>query len=254
MREAPGDLLTPVGGSAQAMVDFLNTDLRGAQDQLDAVANTLARTINAVHTRGRGADGAAPNFFVDRRTNGFDAAASPFRVPLPDGAVTARTIGVNPALRGAPARVATSSDASRPTDNDVALALAGLRTSASATVAGVGTAAVFRLPNRLVPATVVAGPGGYSEPPALADSPPTRFGDFYQAAAGGLAVRVQDADAAAEVHATLGSQARARRDSVTGVNLDEELTSLMRSQQAYAAAAKVITAADEMMQTLVNLV
>src|SRR3712207_1930602 len=123
MSDAPGRPMQPAGGSTQAMADFLNGDLRGAQDQLDAVANALARTVNEVHGRGNAAAGAAPNFFVTRGTNAFDAGAPAFRVPLADGAVTARTIAVNAALVNEPARLATTSDASRPTDNDVALAL-----------------------------------------------------------------------------------------------------------------------------------
>jgi flagellar hook-associated protein 1 FlgK len=255
MREAPDRPLTPTGGSTQAMVDFLNTDLRGAQDQLDAVANALARGVNALHAQGRAADGSAPpDFFVDRRDGTFDASASAFRSPPAAGAVTARTITLSAALRDAPGRVATSTDAARPADNDVALALAALRTSASVTLAGVTTSMVFRTPDRAAPPTVVGGPGGYTQPGALPDTAPTRMADYYQGVLGGLAVRAQDASAAADVHGTLGAQARARRESVTGVSLDEELTSLMRSQQAYAAAAKVISAADEMMQTLVNIV
>jgi flagellar hook-associated protein 1 FlgK len=254
MSDAPDRALQPTGGSVQAMTGFLNTDLRGAQDQLDAVADALARSVNQVHTQGRDAAGAAPPFFVSRLTQSHDPAASPFRVPLADGAITARTISVNAALRAAPARVANSSSAARPTDNDVALALAGLRTSATATVGGTVTGTVFRLPNRAAPAVTVPGPGGSTEPPLLADTAPTRFADFYQAAVGAIAVRTQDAEASADVHATLGAQARARRDSTSGVNLDEELTALMRSQQAYAAAAKVISAADEMMRTLVQMI
>ena len=88
----------------------------------------------------------------------------------------------------------------------------------------------------------------------LATTAPTSFADQYRSAASGLAVRVQDAGAAAEVRAALAAQARGRRDSVTGVNVDEELTSLMRAQQAYAAAAKVVSAADEMLRTLVEMV
>ena len=36
--------------------------------------------------------------------------------------------------------------------------------------------------------------------------------------------------------------------------MDEELTTLMRAQQAYAAAAKVDLRRDEMMQTLVQMI
>lgn len=254
LSDAPGRPLQPTGGSIQAMTDFLNTDLRGTQDQIDAIANSLARTVNAVHGQGRDASGASPDFFVDGRTDSFDATGSAFRIPLADGTVNARTIRVNSVLRNDPSRVATSSDAARPTDNDVALGLAALRSGASVTVAGVTTSAVFRLPNRIAAPTVVAGAGGSTEPPPLPDSAATSFGSFYQAAVSGLGVRVQDADSAASVRETLATQARSRRDSLTGVNMDEELTSLMRAQQAYAAAAKIVTTADEMMKTLVDMV
>ncbi len=39
-------------------------------------------------------------------------------------------------------------------------------------------------------------------------------------------------------------------DSIIGVNLDEELTNMLAQQRAYEAAARVITVADEMLQTL----
>ena len=43
------------------------------------------------------------------------------------------------------------------------------------------------------------------------------------------------------------------RDSVSGVSLDEELTNLIKFQRAYQAAAQMISAADEMLQTLLTI-
>jgi flagellar hook-associated protein 1 FlgK len=40
---------------------------------------------------------------------------------------------------------------------------------------------------------------------------------------------------------------------VTGVNIDEEMTNLIASQRAYAAAAKVITTVDQMLDTLIRM-
>lgn len=67
----------------------------------------------------------------------------------------------------------------------------------------------------------------------------------------GLAVR--SSSDAAEVHQTLADQADARRASVSGVSVDEELVQMIQFQSAYAAAAKMVTAADEMMQTLLRI-
>jgi flagellar hook-associated protein 1 FlgK len=63
-------------------------------------------------------------------------------------------------------------------------------------------------------------------------------------------------------HADLGLQAQtaiheqviAERESVSGVNLDEEAADLLRYQQAYQAAAQVISTADNMFQTLLSAV
>ena len=53
---------------------------------------------------------------------------------------------------------------------------------------------------------------------------------------------------------TLSEQAKATRESYSGVNLDEEAADLLKFQQAYQAAARVISSADEMFQTLIAAV
>jgi len=45
-----------------------------------------------------------------------------------------------------------------------------------------------------------------------------------------------------------------QRQSLTGVNLDEEMTAMLVQQQAYQAAGRVVATIDEMMQTLLALV
>lgn len=49
-------------------------------------------------------------------------------------------------------------------------------------------------------------------------------------------------------------QAREARDSVSGVNLDEEAVNLARFQQAYQASAQVIATADSLFQTLLSAI
>ncbi len=43
-----------------------------------------------------------------------------------------------------------------------------------------------------------------------------------------------------------------RRESISGVSLDEEATDMIKFQHAYQAAARVITAVDEMLDQLIN--
>ncbi len=55
-----------------------------------------------------------------------------------------------------------------------------------------------------------------------------------------------------DAQAALQSQTFAERESVSGVNLDEEAADLVRFQQAYQAAARVIQVADTIFQTLLQ--
>jgi len=57
-----------------------------------------------------------------------------------------------------------------------------------------------------------------------------------------------------EAQTAIHAQVTAERESVSGVNLDEEAADLMRYQQAYQAAAQIIATADTMFQTLLSAV
>jgi flagellar hook-associated protein 1 FlgK len=52
---------------------------------------------------------------------------------------------------------------------------------------------------------------------------------------------------------SLAQNLSSKREEVVGVSLDEELTNLIKFQASYTAAAKLITTADEMLQTLLGL-
>ena len=62
----------------------------------------------------------------------------------------------------------------------------------------------------------------------------------------------RQADYSAEAQQVLQDQAQAARDSISGVNLDEEAADLMRLQQAYQAAAQIISTADTLFQSLLS--
>jgi flagellar hook-associated protein 1 FlgK len=70
----------------------------------------------------------------------------------------------------------------------------------------------------------------------------------------GIAMRASAAESSASVHETMAAQADVRRQSVSGVSTDEELVALMRHQQAYVAATRVVSVVDEMMQSLLQMV
>ena len=56
-----------------------------------------------------------------------------------------------------------------------------------------------------------------------------------------------------EYHSALTNDLAERTASVSGVNMDEEMSNLIKFQHSYTAAAKLITTADQMLQTLLGL-
>ena len=82
----------------------------------------------------------------------------------------------------------------------------------------------------------------------------TTLAGYYRNVVSTVALNVNSADSSAAVHETLAAQSDQRRQSVSGVSTDEELVQLMRSQQAYVAATRLVSAVDEMAQALLNMV
>ena len=78
----------------------------------------------------------------------------------------------------------------------------------------------------------------------------------YQGAYGNLVADVGIRTNQAEVNLTarekLLEQARAERDEIAGVNLDEEAANLIKFQQAYQAAAQVLSVGRDVFQTLLS--
>jgi flagellar hook-associated protein 1 len=221
--------MLPPGGALSAMMDVLNVDLAAARGRLDAMAQGLVDTVNTAHRLGQTFDAAgtataAGDFF---HPGDPDPSAPGSYLP-----VTAADIRLSDAVRANPARIAASAatpsagQVAGPGNNEVALALAGLRDAAN-TVS-------------------FTSAGGATEQKG--------FAVFYRDMTGRIGTQVQDAESSATVHETLVEQTDRRRASESGVNVDEELTTLMRAQQAYAAAAKVITIAQELLKTIVEMV
>ena len=77
-------------------------------------------------------------------------------------------------------------------------------------------------------------------------------------ALGGLTTQVGAAARSAEyslqAQQVITDQAQAARDSISGVNLDEEAADMLRLQQAYQAASQLISTADTMFQTILGAV
>jgi flagellar hook-associated protein 1 FlgK len=79
------------------------------------------------------------------------------------------------------------------------------------------------------------------------------FSGYYGGLVSTVGVMKQSAADSLSFDNNLLSALQAKRDSVSGVSLDEEAANLIRYQRSYEAAARTITIADELMQTILKL-
>ncbi|MCL1915856.1 MAG: flagellar hook-associated protein FlgK [Desulfovibrionaceae bacterium] len=77
--------------------------------------------------------------------------------------------------------------------------------------------------------------------------------DFYAKVVSGVGNEAANANFHNKASMAIAQQLHDRQEEISGVNLDEEMSSLIRFQASYKAAAKLITTADEMFQTLLGL-
>jgi flagellar hook-associated protein 1 FlgK len=104
-------------------------------------------------------------------------------------------------------------------------------------------------------------PGGNSTAIAIANLQTTAtmpgsstFDAYYNSLVGQVGADVQAADFNQKHQQTMVENLKEYRQEVSGVSLDEEMVNLIQFQQAYSAAAKLITTADEMVDTLLSMV
>lgn len=81
----------------------------------------------------------------------------------------------------------------------------------------------------------------------------TTFTEFGNAVLSGLATRAEIAVATAEDREALRVSLEEKLGEVAGVNLDEELANMIIFQNAYNAAARLITTSKEMFDVLLQL-
>jgi flagellar hook-associated protein 1 FlgK len=103
---------------------------------------------------------------------------------------------------------------------------------------------------RLLAASNAAGTLDGSIARSLASS--TGADTAYRQLVVGLGVEAQSANRRADIQGAITSQVDAARDSESGVSIDEEMTNLIAYQHAYDAAARFVSAIDEMLDTLIN--
>ncbi|MBI4715532.1 MAG: hypothetical protein HY760_06320, partial [Nitrospirae bacterium] len=80
------------------------------------------------------------------------------------------------------------------------------------------------------------------------------FHNYYNDIVQGIGSTLQQTERDYDAQEFTLQQMDAMRESTSGVSIDEEMANLMKFQRAFEASAKLITLADEMLQTVIEMV
>jgi len=78
------------------------------------------------------------------------------------------------------------------------------------------------------------------------------FDDYFANSVGNIAILGEQAERALDTQQRLMLYLKEKRESISGVNLDEELANMIRFQKGYEASARYITTVNSMLDTLIN--
>ncbi len=240
------------GGEIFGTFKARDANVKGLQTQLDVLANTLVngefqvtvpkgsvlpgttvpladdtvmtvKGINGLHKLGYTLE--------DPATAGLDF----FTFDTAGGAtgITAASIRLNPAINADPNKIASSMRTS--TD------AAGVTT----VVKGNNTLALLMGEAKDKAFTIDLTSSGGSVSSAT-------VGSYYNSIVGLLGVQSQEAQRKYSNSTAMVDQADSSRQSVSGVSTDEEMSDMIKFQNAYNAAARFMTAMDELLEKLIN--
>ena len=276
------------GGKLGALLDFRDQVLDSTQNSLGRIAVSLGSVFNTQHTAGMDLDGlAGTNYFSittpvaagSTNNTGTATVTAAFDTANIDNLTTEDYIlsfdgAVWSASRASDGQAVTMSGSGTPVDpflfdglsvEVTAGAAVGDRFQIRPTRDGAAGMGLLISNPREIAAAAMAGsaaPGDNSNALLLAglqtsqtmENRTTSFQGAYGQLIGKLGTQTRSAQIGAEAQAALRSQAQESRDTLSGVNLDEEAADLIRFQQAYQAIAQVISVADSTFQTLLNAV
>ena len=80
------------------------------------------------------------------------------------------------------------------------------------------------------------------------------FNDYYSSLVRDVGNEVLKSDSYYTHQSEMVAQLDNYSESISGVSLDEEMINLIKFQNAYTAAAKLVSTADELMQTVIQMI
>ncbi len=241
--ERPGEAIVskdlkplPVSGGSLKGYPSVSQEISGYQDQLDGLARAIAYTVNTVHTTKLNGEKAATKYSFFVGDGGSDDPEH----------INAGNITVNPEIMKDASRINAGKmlDGGLPGNGDRALSIARLRN--------------VRLPIQEFMDDPIAAARHLDENYQAGDMQfdPVAGGStiegYFKDIIAELGVSSQEAVKMGKNQDALTNQLIQRRYSVSGVSIDEEITSLIQLQHVYQANANVLSTLTTMLDTLIN--
>jgi len=200
------------GGSIKSLVESRDTLVKGYREKLNEFVKGIAAEVNAIHITGYGVK--------DNNTRNFFINA----LDNTGSNIDLGTIAFNPELNDFD-NIASAQDEYNYEDNRVALKIAELRLNDYFSDDNYETSLGDRKFN---------------------------YDEFYRNLISDLGNKGQEASTAVDAQKLMVDQIEYRRQSVSAVSLDEEMSNLIKYENSYNAAARVVNAMDEMLEIIVN--
>lgn len=208
--------------------DSTKLTVKGIMDSLDTLATNFADAINTLQTGGRYIDSSVnPHELSNNTSNPIDGTltldADPENFFLDadgSGTITAGNIKVNDTLLNDPYKIAA----------------AALTSGFNETGDGKNALLLSQVRNQSIP---------------LLGSTTTQ--GYITNLIGKLGTQSKNIQDNYDIKDNILQQITQKRESVTGVNLDEELTDLVRYQRSYEASAKIMTTINQTLSTIINM-
>jgi flagellar hook-associated protein 1 FlgK len=219
------------GGKIGASLDLRDDIVPQYIANLDELAGTIIYQVNDLHYSGFGLNDSTgqKTFFVSNPGDDYGT-----HTPGAAFAGAAEYIALSSDVKGNPANIAAAGlSGGAPGDNENGLRISALQTNDTLQM----RKWLYDNRGQTMSSNLETG----------------TIGDYYQAFTGDIGLSAQGSSQNQDYNQALLDNLGNLRDSVSGVNLDEEMTELMKIQAAYQASAKLVTFADEMLQSLLQI-
>jgi flagellar hook-associated protein 1 FlgK len=215
------------GGKMEAWLDLRDETVPQYLANLDELAGTFIAEVNALHTTGYDLSGNTGNTFFE------DFLAAPLTPHPGDYSGAASYIRLSDDILNHPEAIAAGGASGDPGDSEMALRILALQTDDTVQVRK----------------WVIEDRGATRSSSLQAKT----MDDYYRSLTGDLGILVGENIQDGAFAETALQNLETIRESVSGVNLDEEMTELIKIQRAYEAASKLVSIADEMLQTILEI-